>query len=78
MLDLRECLSLDVDNLPPAVYLSTLQTPQPFSDGYDSQDFWLCLPKTLVATEFETLTDFDPNEYELYSPKKICSLLVQK
>ena len=32
-LDLRECLSLDADNLPSAVYLSFVHTPKPSSEN---------------------------------------------
>ena len=35
MLDLGECLSLDANNLPPAVYLSSLQTLQLSSEGQE-------------------------------------------
>ena len=34
MLDLGECLSLDTDNLPSAVYISPVQNPPPSNDGY--------------------------------------------
>ena len=33
LLDLGECLSLKLDNLPSAVYLSSLQTPQPSNEN---------------------------------------------
>ena len=35
MLDLGECLSLDANNLPPAVYLSSLPTLQLSSEGQE-------------------------------------------
>ena len=34
MLDLGECLWMDVDNLPLAVYLSPVQAPPQLNDGY--------------------------------------------
>ena len=34
MLDFGECLSLDANNLPSAVYLSSVQTPQPTSENF--------------------------------------------
>ena len=39
MLDLGECQSLDVINLPSAVYLSPIQTPPPSNDGYFKKIF---------------------------------------
>ena len=34
MLDLGDCLSLDTDKIPPAVYVSPVQTPPPSNGGY--------------------------------------------
>ena len=34
MLDFGECLSVDADNLPSAVYLSLVQTTPPLIYGY--------------------------------------------
>ena len=48
MLDLRECLLPDADNLPSVVYLSAVQTPKPSNDGHFM--FWLCLPEIQVTT----------------------------
>ena len=61
MVDLGECLSLDADNLPSAVYLSTVQTPQPSSEGYfvlfdlESVNFRsLALPDRNTSVNFTT------------------------
>ena len=40
MHDLGDCLSLDANNLPSAVYLSSVETPQPSSENLGLMRYW--------------------------------------
>ena len=52
MLHLGEYLSLEAENLPSALYLSSVQTPQPSSENLDMGEYLLLDGDNLLSAAY--------------------------